>query len=158
MHQPNTSTHTGTATVPSQALCLVSCVSRKRTTSCRARELYTSPWFSKARAHVEQLGATWFILSAAHGLLEPDRRIAPYDVTLRRMTAEARRAWAARVLGELEPHLRGKRRVVMFAGQRYRQYLVPLLEARGHSIAVPLAGLAIGKQLAWFNAHTGVTP
>src|SRR5688572_30350364 len=104
MRQPNTSTHIGRTTAVSQTSYLVFCVSRKRATTCQARDLYTSPWSIKARAHVEALSSAWFILSAARGLLQPDRRIAPYDVTLPFMSAPARRAWATRVQGSAGGH------------------------------------------------------
>ena len=36
-----------------------------------------------------------------------------------------RRAWAENVRRQLAPSLIGRRRVVMFAGQRYREFLAP---------------------------------
>jgi len=108
MHQRNTITHIEGAAAPC-SIYLVSCVSRKRERACRARELYVSDWFMKARAHVEATGSEWFIVSAAHGLLHPDERIAPYNVTLLRMPAPARRDWAALVLEQLAPTSRARR-------------------------------------------------
>ena len=48
-------------------LCLVSCVSVKRPVPSRARDLYASPWFRKARACVEAMRCPWYILSAKYG-------------------------------------------------------------------------------------------
>ena len=62
---------------------LVACVSQKLDRRAPAAELYRSDWFRKALAYVEGTGARWFILSAAHGLVSPDQRLDPYDVTLR---------------------------------------------------------------------------
>lgn len=152
MPHPATPTHNPDSSAP---LYLVSCVSKKLLKAAPARTLYTSPWFLKARRHVEAAARPWFVLSAAHGLLHPDRVVAPYDLTLRAMPPAARRAWAARVLDDLEVHLGGISRLVLFAGKLYREHLVPALEARGCALEVPLAGLAIGKQLAWFDAHRG---
>lgn len=61
---------------------LVSCVAEKRPAPSVARDLYRSPWFLKARGLAEREGAAWFILSAEHGLVEPDDVVAPYDRTL----------------------------------------------------------------------------
>ena len=57
-----------------------------------AKDLYISDWFVKARAHVEQAGNEWFILSAEHGLVHPENVIAPYERTLNAMGIADRRA------------------------------------------------------------------
>jgi hypothetical protein len=56
---------------------LVACVAEKGATAAPARDLYVSAWFKKARAYVERRGATWFVLSAEHGLLDPGASIRP---------------------------------------------------------------------------------
>jgi hypothetical protein len=58
-------------------ICLVSCVSAKRTTPALAKNLYQSDWFIKARAYAESVGSCWFFLSAKYGLVRPgdDRAI-----------------------------------------------------------------------------------
>lgn len=53
---------------------LVACVSQKLDRRARAAELYRSNWFRKALTYVEDTGARWFILSAAHGLVRPHQR------------------------------------------------------------------------------------
>lgn len=131
-------------------LILVSCVSRKRNTPGPARELYTSPWFLKARRFVELTGCPWFILSAEYGLLAPDAAVAPYERTLNAMSATERHRWATRVLDRLLPSLGEVERVVVFAGERYREFLVPELASRCE-VVVPLQSLRIGEQLAWFS-------
>jgi hypothetical protein len=92
----------------------------------------------------------WFILSAEYGLLRPDAEVEPYERTLNNMAVKDRRDWAHRVLEQLEPRLAGVQRIVFLAGMRYREFLVPRLQALGHRIEVPLEGLPIGKQLQWF--------
>jgi hypothetical protein len=137
---------------PAQGLVfLVSCVSRKRTTPSPARELYTSDWFLKARAFVEAAGSPWFILSAEYGLVHPHEVIAPYERTLNRMRSPERREWAQRVLAALESKLVGIERVVVLAGERYREHLVPELTRRRLQVDVPLEGLGIGEQLHWLK-------
>lgn len=133
------------------ALVLVSCVKSKQARAAPARELYTSAWFTKVRALVEAQNANWFILSALHGLVAPDQEIAPYEKTLKTMGVAERRAWAEKVLEQLEPHLKGRRRVVFFAGEPYREFLVAPLQARGIAVEVPMEGLSIGRQLAWLT-------
>jgi hypothetical protein len=133
------------------ALALISCVSRKRTSLCAARDLYTSDWFKKARAYVEARQYPWQILSARHCLLDPDKVIGPYEQTLNTMGIAARRAWAERVLAALVPRLANVDRIVILAGDRYRAFLVPRIQEMGIEVEIPLLGLGIGQQLKWFK-------
>src|SRR5258708_7162060 len=58
-----------------QKMYLVSCVATKRPFQSRARDLYVSPWFQLAKQYAETTRSPWFILSAKHGLLDPDQMI-----------------------------------------------------------------------------------
>lgn len=136
------------------ALVLVSCVSQKLSEPAPARLLYRSEWFTKVRTLIEPRKADWFILSALYGLVAPDSCIAPYEKTLNTAGVAERRAWAENVRQQLSPHLIGRRRVVIFAGQRYREFLVPALLRDGYEVDVPMANLRIGEQLAWLAARS----
>jgi hypothetical protein len=102
---------------------------------------------------VEASEARWFVLSALYGLVTPDTEIAPYDYTLNTVGIAERKAWATRVLDKLLPEVAGENRVVMFAGQRYREFLVEPLRKRGIKVEVPMANLARGEQLASLSNH-----
>lgn len=130
---------------------LVSCVKEKRATRGRAKELYISPWFRKAREYVERTGQPWFLLSARHGLLPPDAMVRPYDQSLEAMPRAARRRWADRVVRQLAAHVGVGDTLVVLAGQLYREFIEPDLRDRNVSVEVPLAGMRIGEQLAWFD-------
>lgn len=58
---------------------LVGCVKSKRGTAAPARDLYTSALFRGRRRYVELTCDRWFILSARHGLVEPEEILEPYD-------------------------------------------------------------------------------
>jgi hypothetical protein len=137
----------------SKAVVLVSCVKRKGPRHTPARLLYTSDWFQKVRNIVESSGARWFILSARYGLVAPDAEIEPYERTLNTLGVAERKAWAKGVLDKLLPKLVGEDRVVMFAGQRYREFLVEPLRKQGIKVEVPMAHLGLFKQLAWLSEH-----
>lgn len=130
---------------------LVSCVAGKRAAPTPAKELYTSEWFRRARAYVEASGAPWFILSAKHGLVSPDEMLEPYEETLNTMSVRDRRAWAERVQRQMDQRLPHVDRIVVLAGQRYREFLMDYLRRRTPTIEVPLEGLRIGEQLHWFG-------
>lgn len=136
---------------------LVSCVARKQDRPAPAADLYISPWFGKARRYAETSGARWFILSAKCGLLAPDQVIEPYDQTLLKMPRPDRLRWASRVLGDLRRQTKPHRdEIVLLAGARYREYLVPMLLWSGYRVAQPLSHLGIGQQLAWFDRAVAV--
>jgi hypothetical protein len=132
---------------------LVSCVKSKPPHPAPARSLYTSTWFRKTRDIVEGSGARWFVLSSLYGLVAPDAEIAPYDYTLNSVGIPERRQWAKNVLDKLLAELAGGKRVVMFAGKRYREFLLEPLERRGIKVDIPMERLTRGEQLAWLSEH-----
>ena len=134
-------------------LCLVSCVSAKQYAAAPARNLYVSAWFRKARACIEALGCPWYILSAKHGLLDPDAMIDPYDETLNALSTDRRRTWAHGVIEDLDPRLSGVGAVTVFAGLAYREFLETDLRGRGLELHVPMQGMRIGQQLSWLSAQ-----
>lgn len=136
---------------PAVVLCLVSCVGTKRQFPALAKSLYISDWFIKARRVVEMEGWRWFVLSAKHGLLDPEEPIEPYEKTLDTMSAAERRSWASEVWKVLEPHLAEVRSVVFFAGRKYREHLESRLRDHGLDVQVPMEGLSRGDQLAWLK-------
>jgi Family of unknown function (DUF6884) len=132
------------------AVALVSCVKSKLRKAAPARELYSrSPWFRTARKIVEASGVRWFILSAKHGLIAPDRVTAPYDATLKEIGRAGRQVWAGRVLKELLPALEGERRVVVFASREYREFLIAPMRDAGIAVDVPMAHLRQFEQKPW---------
>jgi hypothetical protein len=129
------------------------CFKEAEQTITRSRSLFD--WFVKARAYVEGLGVRWFILSAKYGLLSPDEVVAPYEITLNEMASDERRAWASRVATQLRPRCAEGTRVVVLAGEAYRQYLVPIIRGWGCTVDVPMRRMAIGKQLQWLARRGG---
>ena len=134
-------------------LCLVSCVSVKRAYPVQAKDLYTSPWYCKARACVEALGCPWYILSAKYGLVDPNTTIEPYEKTLNTMRKGERREWTSGVLEALDPILSDVKSVTILAGKAYREFLEPELHGRGITINVPMEGMGIGRQLSWLDGQ-----
>lgn len=132
---------------------LVSCVSRKRLRADEARNLYYSPLFVKARNYVENRCDQWYILSAKYGLVTPTQVIKPYEETLSQKPRVERERWAKRVWGNLHSRLRSGDRVIIVAGQLYREFLVQKIIEYGCTVEVPMEGLGIGRQLQWLSNH-----
>jgi cytoplasmic iron level regulating protein YaaA (DUF328/UPF0246 family) len=136
-----------------EALYLVAYVGQKASQAAPAQDLYTSPWFKKARQYVKQHKATWFILSAQYGLVEPTQIIAPYNLTLNTLSLQKRRQWSNWVLSRLLLVINNRqpKLVIFLAGQRYREFIVPTLKKKGIPVTIPMTGLGIGQQLAWLS-------
>ena len=137
----------------SAELYLISCVKAKLPVSepVRARDLYISPWFKRARTYVESTKQPWFILSAKYGLVCPNAEILPYAKTLNSMPKERRCEWANDVLTDLELRIAEIDSIYILAGQKYREFLEPNLRKCGVNVYVPMAGLRISEQLSWLN-------
>lgn len=135
------------------ALVLVACVSQKLSRPAPAKLLYCSEWFLKVRRIIERQEVDWLILSDLYGVVAPDAEIFPYDKTLKNASVLERKAWAESTLKQLAPYLNGRQRIVIFAGQHYRHFLVPALQSKGYKVEVPMANLRIGEQLAWLQTH-----
>jgi len=136
-------------------IALVSCAKKKRQERAPARDLYLSELFRRYRAYAIANADRWYILSAKHGLLNPDQVIAPYDCTLNAMSAGDRRDWATRVRRQLRQCLPPGAEVVVLAGSRYREGIEAFLTANGFSVSVPFKGLGIGKQLQQLMPYAG---
>ncbi len=137
-------------------IALVSCVKQKLPYPAPARDLYTSPLFHGLRNHAEANSDSWFILSAKHSLIHPDTIVAPYERTLNRMSAASRSAWATEVLEQLGKLVPAPTSILMLAGLRYRERLLPTLLALGIHVDIPLARLAFGQQLQWLKRENAL--
>jgi len=133
-------------------LYLVSCVSKKHPAPTPANQFYISPWFKAVRRYVEAREGPWFVLSARYGLVAPTQILEPYDETLNKMRIADRRAWASRVMTQMEQFMPSARTVVLFAGLCYREFLTDYLKERS-TVEVPMLGLTIGRQLQWLKSE-----
>jgi hypothetical protein len=134
---------------------LVACAGVKLDRRAPARDLYVSDLFRKASAYAAATCDEWFILSALHGVVHPDRELDPYNYTLADLPADVRRARVATMATDLTNLLAdaGRVELVVLAGANYRAALdqaarTPSWEA---TVTVPMAGLGIGDQLGWLK-------
>lgn len=79
----------------------VGCGAAKRDEPCAARDMYTSPFFILKRRYAEQFD-DWYILSAKHGLLDPDEVIEPYDQSIEDVDTATWSAQVEKHIDELE--------------------------------------------------------
>lgn len=128
----------------SRSIVLISCVKRKHPYRAKAKELYDSTLFRAQRAYAERFGDQWFILSARHGLLDPECEIDSYEETLKDASSKQKRDWSERVYSDLQRHTQPDDKITITAGEDYCRYLVPLLVKRGHEVRRPVKGLRMG--------------
>lgn len=128
---------------------LVACCKTKLAVRTTAERLYTSDLFKKASAYCQKNYSRWFVLSAKYGLVCPSQLIEPYDQTLIGQPADKQKAWAVGVLKQLKSRdlLAGRVKFCVHAGQDYARFLIPSLP----TYELPLKGLGIGEQLAWYK-------
>jgi hypothetical protein len=134
---------------------LVGDVKTQRPDPCAARDLYVSSLFDARRAYVERTCDAWYVLSANHGVLHPDQRVAPYERRLADASSEARGKWTRRVLWQLDQVSYDWREteVELHAGSDFRGFgLIEGLHDRGARVSVPTEGMNGGAQLAWYLA------
>lgn len=132
-------------------IALVSCTKLKQDYSCRAQEMYLlSTLFSKAVNYIKQQNYDrWFILSAKYGLLNPNVLIEPYDLTLNNMKSEEIKKWSQKVFNQLIIYNIDE--IDFYSGDKYRKYLIPMLEKINIKCNIPLKGLGIGQQLQFYT-------
>ena len=126
---------------------LISCVGKKKSCKCKAKDLYDSTWFRYAWSYAQSLHPDKvFILSAKYGLVDPEAEIEPYEDTLNTKSNHEIRAWAASLLTSLCDRTDiAKDTFIILAGEKYRTYLVGHLPYHD----IPMKGLRIGQQLKW---------
>jgi len=139
-------------TLGMRTVVFISCVSKKLSRPAKAQELYISPLFKLNLAYAKSLRPDKiFILSARHGLLGLNDRIAPYDTTLNTMPDKKRKVWGGKVMRQLRGKVDLKKDTFVFlAGGRYRKYLMPHMK----HVKVPMMHLGIGKQLHFLKKNT----
>jgi len=133
---------------------LVSCVKTKQDEPATPKNLYISDYFEKIRSYAEQHHYDWWILSARHGVLDPDGDpIEPYDETLSGTRVAKKRDCAARVAVQLDGQglLSEDATLVFHAGRDYYGEPFPFIEDSGATIEIPTKGLAIGGKQAWYK-------
>ena len=137
---------------------LVSCVKTKRPEAAAAKDLYISALFRKERSYAERSGVPWYILSAEHGLVDPEQWLAPYERYLPDESSTYREAWGVKVVDDLEQieGLMEGKVIEIHAGAVYLEAIRSRLQSRGAVIVEPLRGLPMGKRLRWYDGGNRV--
>jgi len=132
---------------------IISCCKVKMERPAPAKNFYCSQLFTATRRYVEreiQRGNLdgWFVLSAKHGLIEPEQIVEPYDVTLAKMSSAAKVVWSDQVVADIRRRWKHPElcRFSVFAGMLYAQPFNHFPRT-----VFPLAGEGIGDRLKFFK-------
>jgi len=141
---------------------LIACVSKKGDKKTKAKDLYTSSLFKSSLSYAYKLNPDKiYILSALHHLLDLDKEIEPYNVTLSNVPKDKRKAgliilstsekkeWGKKVIEQLaEKKIDLKNdNFIILAGQ---EYIKPIIDSISHFIN-PLKGLRQGERVKFLN-------
>jgi hypothetical protein len=136
------------APLDEKTVVLVGCGDAKRDHAAPARDLYTSTFFGLKRNYAETVGDYWYVLSAEHGLVPPNKVLEPYDTEITGVDGDE---WEARVRGDL-PNLSGAT-VIVLAGRDYIEAggLETTLSLYADDVEYPLAGKGLFEQQSWLS-------
>lgn len=142
---------------------LISCVSKKKNTKSKAKDIYISQLFKYSLAYAYSLKPDKiFILSALHHLLDLETEIEPYNVTLSNVPKSKRKKGLI-VLSSAEKIEWGKKVVkilseqtdlqddqfIILAGQEYIKPIKPYIK----NIDNRLNGLRQGERVKYLKAN-----
>lgn len=91
-----------------------------------AKDLYTSNYFALKREYAEVTCDGWFIVSAEHGVLQPDNEIEPYDTTITDLSDYELGKWSVRTSNEISNALsfwNAYKSAVVLMGSSYAEHI-----------------------------------
>ena len=118
-------------------LTLIACGRSKASHPLPARELYTGSFFRSARATAIATSPEWRIVSAKHGIVTPERVLAPYSVFVGDLSASELGALREFVRAEVE-RLRRSFEVRSLLPRRYHDLIADLVPMS------PIYGMRLG--------------
>ena len=126
---------------------LIQCTNTKRSGTHKATNLYDeSAYFRIMREWAQSTSNPWYILSAKHGLVNPEQVIDDYN---QRGLSVKQSKEIARQL-----HDKGVSEVLITAGKGYTDQLTPELERLGIDVIEVCRGKRIGERMAELKERT----
>jgi hypothetical protein len=150
-YRPSSDSVSGAA-VPAGRVVLIGSSGSTATTPLPAAQLFESAGFLRAREFAAGSGHPWFVVTAKHGLLDPDDVVAPFDVQLGDQSIGYRNAWGEWVAAQLGDRLLLEGVTVeVHGGVDFAQPLRGPLTRRGAALDLQLPG-------TWRDSGAGDRP
>lgn len=123
---------------------LVGCGRAKGPSRAQAMHLYRGGLFRAAIDFATATHAGVYIVSAKHGLIDPERVIEPYEFSIEDMTATQRERWGDRIAHDLALLMNAPSAPTLLLGESYARWLRLPLEAlaKGEGWIAPVEPLA----------------
>ena len=129
---------------------MIPCSKSKRNTQVKikAKDLYISSLFKKGKRYAElRKPDAIYILSDKYHLLELEDEVEYYDVSIKDMSSEGKKAWGKKVIAQLEQVADlGNDKFIILAGEHYLKQIKGL-----ENIELPLKGQKQGVRLRTLN-------
>lgn len=134
------------------SIILIGCGRHKKRSPTRAGDLYTSSRFNVSKEIAANIGGRYFVLSAKHGLLEPDQVVEPYDVDISSLNEQEVIDWSEGVMGSIAKAAPNSTVTVLAE----EQYVLPLIECNlrlgfNLKLEAPFVGLALENVQLWLQ-------
>jgi hypothetical protein len=132
---------------------LISCSKSKSNKPVFAHKMYTGDISFKSTNVALFDGIPIFYLSSRYGLVVSSDIIEPYDEYIGDKTVPQRKKWASMIIEQMSDSnlLEKTTEIIIYAGNQYREFIVPYLEERGIKVVVPLENMGNGKQKRVLN-------
>ncbi|MDP3893608.1 DUF6884 domain-containing protein, partial [Nocardioides sp.] len=116
----------------------------------------TEESFRLRRAHAEESGSRWFVLSVHHGVLAPEEWVTPRAEVDGLVSGRHWRAWADWVAAQLDQRLQDAGgldgvRLTLLADPGWEVHLAPAADAWGAELDAPIAGATEEERDAWVS-------
>ena len=128
----------------------IGCSQEKKSTTCKAEEMYTSPIFEKSLIYAKEIlhADHIYILSAKHFLLPLGKTISPYNVYLGDYSADEKKEWAQEVLKQMKAHhINFNEKTIFLCGEDYYGNL----KGEFSDCKCPFKGRTFGFILKWLK-------
>lgn len=105
----------------------IQCVGAKKQYSCKAQNMYISPYFRKSLKYAKQLKPDKIlILSAKYGVLTLNQIIKPYNNTLLKMSKHKQKVWSLMCIKQLmQMNIDFNEKAIFLTGKTYHRYISP---------------------------------
>ena len=134
-----------------KTIVLISCSSEKESTATTAEQLYTSSLFKKSLARAKKLNPdAIYILSDKYYLLKLEDKVEYYDISIKDMSSQEKKAWGEEVIAKLKQVADLKNdKFIILAGENYLKQILPHISSE--NIELPLKGQKRGVRLRTLN-------
>ncbi len=132
-------------------LCVVACSKSKikKSGKHKARDLYTGGAFKKSMTFANEICDKTVLISAKHGVISPDKKIAKYDFQMKDIKYDEKYKWKEKRAEELMKLTEKGDTIVFLTPYGYKSGIVSKLKQR--KTEWPMRNLRQGLQLRWLN-------